>query len=133
MEMNRAAVSFLVVLGLAWVVAHMLYLGPVEAATETAVTWVAGLVAGSAAVAGLTVLFWGAVQRPSSPAWLRFLAQARTTAAALGLVLVVVGLLHWRDTEPRNELHWVVLGCAVLAGAIVVHGWLVLAGRRIAR
>ena len=129
MEMNRAA-TFMLVLVMMWVIAHMLYLGPVEAVTETAITWLAAVAAGSAVVAGMTVLMWGVARGYSSPAWLRFLAQARTAATILGLAIVVVGLLHWRDSEPRNELHWVILGCVVLAAAGAVHGWVALASRR---
>ena len=129
MEMNRAAM-FMVVLVLMWVIAHMLYLGPVEAMTETAITWVTVVATGSALVAGMTVLLWGAAQGYSSPAWLRFLGHARTTITVLGVALVIVGLLHWRDTEPRNDLQLVVLGCVVLAAAAVVQAWVVLAARR---
>ena len=131
MELNRAVATFILILVALWVIAHMLYLGPVEAVTETAVTWVTGFAAGSVMVAALTVLLWGVAAGQSSPAWLRFLGQARTAAIVLGVALVVVGGLHWRDTEPRNELHWVMLGCAVLSAGILVHGWLGLVGRRV--
>jgi hypothetical protein len=36
----------------------------------------------------------------------------------------VVGLLHYRNTEPRGEIHWIVLGLVVLVGAAGVHWWL---------
>jgi protein-S-isoprenylcysteine O-methyltransferase Ste14 len=124
--MNRALLTFMLVLIALWVIAHMLYPGPVAAATETAITWITGFAAGSTMVAALTVLLWGVAAGQSSPAWRRFLGQARTVAFGLGLALVIFGGLHWRDTEPRNELHWVVLGCVVLSAGILVHGWLSL-------
>jgi len=42
----------------------------------------------------------------------------------LGCALIVVGLVHYRNTEPSGEIHWVVLGMVVLAGSGVVHWWL---------
>jgi hypothetical protein len=129
MEMNRAVLTFMLVLIALWIIAHMLYLGPVEAATETAVTWITGFVAGSTMVATFSVLLWGVAAGQTSPAWLRFLGQARTAAFVLGVALMVFGGLHWRDTEPRNELHWVVLGCVVLSAGALVHGWLALRRR----
>jgi hypothetical protein len=32
--------------------------------------------------------------------------------------------VHYRSTEPHGEIHWVVLGMAVLVGSGVVHWWL---------
>ncbi|MBI2204022.1 MAG: hypothetical protein HYU41_09245 [Candidatus Rokubacteria bacterium] len=128
--MNRTAASVVLVLVATWVVAHLLYLGPVEAATEMAVTWLTGFAASSMLIAAVTVLTWGLILGHTSPAWLRFVQQARTATAMLGVALVIFGLLHWRDTEPRSELHWVVVGVAVLAGAGLVHAWLMLTGRR---
>lgn len=122
--MNRTAASVVLVLVAAWVVAHLLYLGPVETATEMAVTWLTGFAASSVLIAAITVLTWGLILGHTSPAWLRFVQQARTAAVVLGIALVIFGLLHWRDTEPRSELHWLMVGVAVLAGACFVQGWL---------
>jgi hypothetical protein len=41
---------------------------------------------------------------------------------------VVVGLLHYRDF---GQVHWIVLGLAVLLGAGLVHGWVLYAERRL--
>lgn len=62
-------------------------------------------------------------------AWLRFVLAARTSATVVGCALVVVGLLHDRDTEPRGEAHWIVLGVVVLALAAPVHRRVVRARR----
>jgi hypothetical protein len=113
-----------------WVVAHLLYLGPIQAATETLIAWLAGITAVSALIAGVTVLAWGVFQGSTSPAWLRFVGQARTIAAVIGSALVVVGLLHYRDTEPRGEIGWLVAGLVVLAAALAVHAWLAVTARR---
>ena len=131
--MNRAPITIVVVLVALWTVAHALYLGPVETVTETLITWMTVFAAASSVIAAVTVLVWGLMLGQQSPVWYRFVEHARTGAALLGIALVVLGLVHWRDTEPRNELHWVMLGCGVLAGALVVQGWLVLAARRLAR
>jgi hypothetical protein len=131
--MNRG-ITLMVLLFLAtWVVAHVLYLGPAQDATQVMMSWATGVVAASAVVAALTVLVWGLVLGGTSPAWLRFVYHARTASALLGLALVVFGLLHWRDTEPRSELHWLVMGLTVLAGAVFMHGWLAVSQRRLTR
>lgn len=113
-----------------WVIAHILFLGPIQDAAEVTLTWVAGLLAASAVVAAITLLGLGLFLGRSRPAWLRFVGQARTAAAVVGCALIVVGLLHYRDTEPRGEVHWIVLGLAVLVGAAVVHWWVVRVQRR---
>jgi hypothetical protein len=48
----------------------------------------------------------------------------------VGSALVLVGLLHYRDTEPRGEIHWLALGLGVLTGSLLVHWWVVRATRR---
>jgi hypothetical protein len=108
---------------LAWVIAHLLFLGPIRDAAEQALAWLLWLTAASAVTASIAVLAFGLVAGRSRPAWLRFLTWARTGAAVIGCGLVLVGLLHYRDTEPRGEIHWIVLGLAVLAGAGAVHWW----------
>lgn len=128
--MNHVALTAVLIPFATWVVAHLLYLGPVETATQIAVTWITGIVGASVVIAALTVLVWGVVVGQTSPAWLRFLHQARSVAVTLGGILMIIGLLRWRDTEPRSELHWLVVGVAVLAGAMLVQAWLVLAERR---
>ncbi|HXG05664.1 MAG TPA: hypothetical protein VNO23_19885 [Candidatus Binatia bacterium] len=116
---------------LAWVVAHLLFLGPIRDAAEQALAWLLWLTAASAVAASIAVLAFGLVAGRSRPAWLRFLAWARTGAAVIGCGLVLVGLLHYRDTEPRGEIHWIVLGLAVLAGAGAVHWWVARMHRRV--
>jgi hypothetical protein len=130
MTMNRTASAIGISLLSIWLVAHLLYLGPVENATEVALTWFAGVAAASAIIAALTVLVWGVARGQHSHAWLRFVAQARTTGAVLGVMLALLGLLHWRDTEPRGETHWLILGLVVLAGAGLVQMWLAFSSRR---
>lgn len=127
--MSRIA-SAAVLLVLAWVIAHVLYLGPIRDATELTVTWGAVLAVASLLVGALAVLLGGLLLGRTGPAWLAFVRRARTAAAVLGSALVVVGLVHYRDTEPEGEVHWIVLGLAVLVVAAAVHLWLRRAERR---
>ncbi len=122
--MVRVVGSLAVFLLVAWVVAHLLFLGPIRDVTEVTLAWAISLTAGSALVASLTVLAFGLLQGRHGPAWLRFVQSARTAATVVGCAVVIVGLLHYRDTEPRGEVLWIVLGLAVLAGAGVVHWWI---------
>jgi membrane protein DedA with SNARE-associated domain len=85
----------------------------------------------SALVAALTTLGFGLAAGRTRPAWLRFVAWARTGAAMVGGALIIVGLIHYRDTEPRSETHWIVLGLAVLVGAGLVHWWVIRTERRV--
>ena len=113
----------LLVVGI-WLVAHLLYIGPVEVAAQTTVLWALGLLTGGVGVAAIVLLAAALVAGPAQPAWLKFARGARNAAAVLGCALIVVGLVHYRSTEPRGEIHWVVLGMAVLVGSAVVHWWL---------
>ena len=79
----------IVALGLVgfWLVAHLLWMGPLETAAQTTAMWALGLLTGGVGVA----------------------------AAVLGCALIVVGLVHYRNTEPSGEIHRVVQGMVVLA------------------
>jgi hypothetical protein len=107
-----------------WVVAHLLWMGPVEMAAETAAMFALGLLTGGVGVAAIVLLAMALAVGGTQPALLKFARGARNAAAVLGCALIVVGLVHYRSTEPRGEIHWVVLGIAVLVGSGVVHWWL---------
>jgi hypothetical protein len=127
---TRGVVVIACSLVVVWVVAHLLYLGPIQDAAEVTLAWVVWIAVASAVVAALTMLAVGLTLGGSRPAWLRFVQTARTVAAIVGAALVVVGLLHYRDTEPRGEIHWIVLGVVVLVGAGIVHWWVVRTSRK---
>jgi hypothetical protein len=114
-----------------WLVAHVLWIGPVESAAETTVMWILGIAAASVVVAGVALLAVGLVLGRTQPAWLSYVRFARSGAVVLGALIIVVGLLHYRNTEPRGEIHWVVLGLAILIAAAAVHWWLARQARRI--
>ena len=99
-------------------------------AAETTLVWALGIAAASLVVAAMVLLAVALAIGSSRPAWVRFVRVARNVAAVVGCALILVGLLHYRDTEPRGEIHWVVFGLIVLAGAGVVHWWVVRAIRR---
>ena len=128
--MIRAVGGVALVLVAVWVVAHLLYIGPVQDAAEATLVWVLGFAVASLVIAAMVLLAVGMMLGESRPVWLRFVRLARGIAAVVGSALVLVGLLHYRDTEPRGEIHWLVLGLGVLAGALVVHWWVVRATRR---
>ena len=128
--MIRAIGGVALVLVAVWVVAHLLYIGPVQDAAEATLVWVLGFAVASLVIAAMVLLAVGMMLGESRPVWLRFVRLARSIAAVVGSALVLVGLLHYRDTEPRGEIHWLVLGLGVLAGALVVHWWVVRAARR---
>ena len=113
-----------------WVVAHVLYIGPVQEAAEATLVWAVGLLAASLVGAALVLLAVAIAQGGSRPAWLRFVRLARNVAAVTGCALILVGLLHYRETEPQGEIYWLVLGLGVLAGAGVVHWWVAREIRR---
>ena len=113
-----------------WVVAHVLYIGPVQEAAEATLVWVAGLAAASLLGAAMVLLGVAMAQGGSRPAWLRFVRVARNVAAVVGCALILVGLLHYRETEPQGEIYWLVLGLFVLAGSGVVHWWILRETRR---
>ncbi len=113
-----------------WVVAHVLYIGPVQEAAEATLVWVLGLGAASLLGAAMVLLGVAMAQGGSRPAWLRFVRVARNVAAVVGCALILVGLLHYRETEPQGEIYWLVLGVLVLAGSGVVHWWVLRETRR---
>ncbi|MGH7391234.1 MAG: hypothetical protein ACREM3_17510 [Candidatus Rokuibacteriota bacterium] len=129
--MTRAVGWICVSLVVVWVIAHLLYLGPVRDATQKTIAWAFSLAAASAVVAALAVLAFGLVEAGRQPAWLRFVAGARTAAAVIGAGLVVVGLLHYRDTEPRGDVRWILVGVAALLGAGLIHWWVTRTHRRV--
>jgi hypothetical protein len=128
--MTRAVGGVALALVAVWVVAHLLYIGPVQDAAEATLLWILGFAAGCLIIAALVLLAVGMALGESRPVWLRFVRVARSVAALVGSGLVLVGLLHYRDTEPRGEIHWLVLGVGVLAGALLVHWWVVRTARR---
>ena len=113
-----------------WVVAHVLYIGPVQDAAEVTLVWVLGFFAASLVAAAMVLVGVAMTQGTTRPVWLRFVRVARNVAAVVGCALILVGLLHYRDTEPQGEIHWLVLGLCVLVGSGVVHWWVVRAIRR---
>ena len=128
--MSRAAGTLaLIVMGV-WVVARVLGIGPVEEATEVTLIWLVGFATICLLIAALVLLGVAVVMGESRPVWLRFMRLARSVATIIGCGLVVIGLLHYRDTEPRGEVQVLVLGLGVLVGAGLVHGWLSRADRR---
>jgi len=116
----------IVALGLVgvWLIAHLLWMGPVEAAAETTAMWALGLLTGGVGVAAIVLLAVALSVGGTQPALLKFARGARNASAVLGCALIVVGLVHYRATEPRSEIHWVVLGMMVLVGSAIVHWWL---------
>jgi hypothetical protein len=56
---------------------------------------------------------------------------ARTGSVVLGCLIVVLGLLHYRNTEPRGEIHWVIFGLFVLVVAGAVQWWLARQAKRV--
>jgi hypothetical protein len=129
--MSRAVGSLALAVVAVWIVAHMLYIGPVREAAEITLLWTLGFGAACLVIAAMVLLGVGVTLGESRPVWLRFVRLARTVAAVAGGALVLIGLVHYRDTEPRGEIHWVLLGVAVLAGALIVHWWVVRATRRV--
>ena len=128
--MSRAAGTLALVFMAVWVIAHVLAIGPVQEAAEVTLIWVVGFVAICLLVAALVLLGVAMTLGESRPMWLRFMRLARSVATILGCGLVVIGLLHYRDTVPAGEVQWLVLGLGVLAGAGLVHWWLSRAERR---
>lgn len=123
--MTRALGTLALVIIAVWLVAHLLYIGPVQHAAEITLLWALGILAASLGIASIVLLFVGMSVGVNRPVWLRFVRAVRTVSAGLGGALVIVGLLHYRDTEPRGEMHWIILGLVVLLGAAVVHWWVV--------
>jgi hypothetical protein len=128
--MSRAAGGLALTLVAVWVIAHLLYLGPVRDAAEITLMWTVGLAAGCLVIAALVLLGVGLTLGERRPVWLRFVRGTRSVAGVVGSALVLVGLLHYRDTEPRGEIHWLALGLGVLTGSLLVHWWVVRATRR---
>jgi hypothetical protein len=114
-----------------WLVANVLLVGPTETGSERTAMWVFGFIAAAVTIAGLILLCVGLVLGRSQPAWLNYVRFARTGAVVLGSLIVVLGLLHYRNTEPRAEIHWVVFGVFVLVVAAAVHWWLARQAKRV--
>jgi hypothetical protein len=128
--MTRGLGAIALAIVVVWLLAHLLYVGPVQDATEVGVLWVLGFATASLVGAAIILLVVAMALGQTRPAWLRFVRGARNVAAVVGCALILVGLLHYRDTQPRGEIYWLVIGLVVLAGAGVVHVWLVRAIRR---
>jgi len=128
--MRRAAGTLALVVMTVWVIAHLLGIRPVAAAAEVTLVWVVGFVAICLLIAALVLLGVALVVGESRPVWLRFMRLARSVATILGCGIVVIGLLHYRDTDPPGEVQWLVLGLGVLVGAGLVHWWLSRVDRR---
>ncbi|TMQ25802.1 MAG: hypothetical protein E6K82_05945 [Candidatus Rokuibacteriota bacterium] len=128
--MTRGLGAIALAIVVVWLLAHLFYVGPVQDATEVGVLWVLGFATASLVGAAIILLVVAMALGQTRPAWLRFVRGARNVAAVVGCALILVGLLHYRDTEPRGEIHWLVIGLVVLAGAGVVHLWLVRTIRR---
>ena len=114
-----------------WLVANVLLVGPAESGSERVAMWVFGFIAAAVTIAGLILLCVGLVLGRTQPAWLNYVKFARTGAVILGCLSVVLGLLHYRNTEPRGEIHWVLFGLFVLLVAGAVQWWLGRQARRI--
>src|SRR5437763_3066097 len=93
-----------------WLVAHLLWMGPLETAAETTAMFALGLLTGGVGVASIVILAIALVMGGPQPALLKFAHGARNASVVLGSALIIVGLIHYRNTEPRGEIHWVVLG-----------------------
>ena len=128
--MSRAAGTVALAFVAVWVIAHLLYIGPVQEAAEMTLVWVVSAVAISLLIAAIVLLGVALAVGESRPGWLRFMRLARSVGTVLGCGLVVVGLLHYRDTEPQGEVRWLVMGLVVLVGAAIVHWWVNRADRR---
>ena len=114
-----------------WLVAHLLYIGPVQDALEVTLLWVFGLVAVSLLAAAMVLLGVAMTVGETRPAWLRFVRVARNVAAVVGGALILVGLLQYRDRGPQlGDVLWLVVGVLMLGGAGVVHWWVMRAVRR---
>jgi hypothetical protein len=129
--MSRALATLAAALAVLWFMAHILYVGPMETPeSEVTLVWVLGIAAAALVVAAVLLLAIGPTLGPARPVWLTFGRVARNGAAMVGAVLVVVGLLHYRDTEPQGEIAWIVLGVVILAGSGLVHWWIMRARRK---
>jgi len=107
-----------------WLVVHLILMGRTDDTAEATAMFSLGLVTGAVGVAAIAILTIGLALGGPSPALLKVAEVARTAAAVLGSTLIIVGLVHYRSTEPHGEIHWVVLGMVVLLGSGVVHWWL---------
>ena len=107
-----------------WLVVHLILMGRTNNTAEATAMFALGIVTGAVGVAAIAILTVGLALGGPSPALVKVAESARTAAAVLGCTLIIVGLVHYRSTEPHGEIHWVVLGMMVLLGAGVVHWWL---------
>jgi len=102
--MTRGLGAIALAIVVVWLLAHLFYVGPVQDATEVGVLWVLGFATASLVGAAIILLVVAMALGQTRPAWLRFVRGARNVAAVVGCALILVGLLHYRDTEPRGEI-----------------------------
>src|SRR5438034_10843366 len=109
----------IVALGLVgfWLVAHLLWMGPLETAAQTTAMWALGLLTGGVGVAAVVLLAVALSVGGTQPALLKFARGARNASAVLACALIVVVPVLSRAKSHRPNTHWGVLGRVTLAAS----------------